>query len=227
LFFAYAYANSVKMLTQSFGLIEVAGSVRRGKEVVDNVDLVFSFDENILINKITSSFDIKGVIKKQNSIIFKDVNNFELKFFKVQERYFYSGLQYYTGSKYHNHFIQEIALLKGSMSQKRVSCCLKQILKKNSMINFSLAYIPPEIREGEEEIALALNKSLPDIVDLDDIKGDLHVHSNFSDGSSSISEIKEEGQFLCHEYIAITDHSKLLRLQMGFQMHLCERNLKL
>jgi len=215
LFYACSYGNAIKMALREFGAIEIAGSVRRGKEIVDNIDFVFSFDEDTLIKNLIKNFDVKRFVKKGNLISFKDIDDFELKFFRVDEKYFYAGLQYYTGSKQHNKSIQEIAKAKGFDISKEGFVLIEASSEEEFYERLNLSYVPPEIREGEEEIDLAINNSLPKVIDLEDIKGDLHVHSNFSDGTSSIAEIKEEASFLGYEYIAITDHSKSLRIANG------------
>lgn len=226
LFFACAYANAIKMETQHLGKIEVVGSVRRGKEVVDNIDFIFSFDKHALINFLIPSFNLTLVSIKGNLITFKDENSFKLKFYYLPERYFYSGLQYYTGSKQHNRFIQEVASTKGYGIAKSGMVLLEANSEKEFYEKLTLAYIPPEVREGEEEIDFALNNSSPNIVDISDIKGDLHVHSNFSDGSSTIAEIKEEARYLNYEFIAITDHSKSLRIANGLDEALLRREFE-
>jgi len=113
LFYASAYANAVKMALLDLGKIDIAGSVRRGKEVVNNIDFVFSFDPDKLLKEVTATFDTKALTRKGNLVAFKDFDGFVLNFYRVPEQFFYAGLQYYTGSKTHNKAIQEIARGKG------------------------------------------------------------------------------------------------------------------
>jgi DNA polymerase (family 10) len=215
LFYASSYANAVKMALSDIGKIEVVGSVRRGKEVVNNIDFVFSFDSEKLLKEVTASFDTKALTRKGNLITFKDFDGFTLKFYKVPEQFFSAGLQYYTGSKTHNKAIQEIAHGKGYEVSKEGFVMLAVESEEAFYKALSLQYIPPEIREGEEEIDLAANDLLPDIIDLSDIRGDLHTHTTFSDGMSSVFEMYDEANLLDYEYIAITDHSKQLKIARG------------
>jgi len=138
-----------------------------------------------------------------------------LNFYRVPEQFFYAGLQYYTGSKTHNKAIQEIARGKGYKIAKEGFVMLAVESEESFYKALSLQYIPPEIREGEEEIDLAANGLLPDIIDLSDIRGDLHTHTTFSDGMSSVFEMYDEANLLSYEYIAITDHSKQLKIARG------------
>jgi DNA polymerase (family 10) len=215
LFYAYGYANTVKMALESLGDIEVAGSVRRGKEVVNNIDFVYDFEEEKLLKEVTSTFSISSFTRRGNLITCKDTDNIQLKFFKVPKAYFFSGLQYYTGSKQHNKIILEIAKAKGFEIAKEGFALIKADSENEFYERLSLEYIPPEIREGEEEIDLAISFSIPKLVSLSDMKGDLHMHTTFSDGSSSVFEMYEEANLLGYEYIAITDHSKSLRIANG------------
>jgi len=215
LFYASAYANAVKMALLDLGKIDIAGSVRRGKEVVNNIDFVFSFDPDKLLKEVTATFDTKALTRKGNLVAFKDFDGFVLNFYRVPEQFFYAGLQYYTGSKTHNKAIQEIARGKGYKIAKEGFVMLAVESEESFYKALSLQYIPPEIREGEEEIDLAANGLLPDIIDLSDIRGDLHTHTTFSDGMSSVFEMYDEANLLSYEYIAITDHSKQLKIARG------------
>ena len=215
LFYACAYANAITLALEDAGNISVAGSVRRGKEVVNNIDFVYDFDEQNLLKEITTSFDIVNFTRKGNLIQFRDIDGVQLKFYKLPKEFFYSGLQYYTGSKQHNSEIQKIAKAKGFEISKSGFVLLYANSEEEFYSKLSLQYVPPELREGEEEIDLAVSNSIPKLVNLTDIKGDLHVHSSFSDGLSTISELHEEGEFLDYDYLAITDHSKGLRIANG------------
>ncbi|MGB9769103.1 MULTISPECIES: PHP domain-containing protein [Caldisericum] len=220
LFYASSYANSIVLACDGLGNIGIVGSVRRGKEVVNNIDFVYDFDEETLIETINLNFDILNFEKRGNLIKFKDVDGVILKFFKIPKDYFYAGLQYYTGSKQHNKEIQEIAKTKGFDISKSGYILIKANSEEDFYEKLSLQYVPPELREGEEEIELSITHSLPKLITLSDIKGDLHVHSSFSDGLSTISELHEEAGLLDYEYLAITDHSKGLKIANGVSQKL-------
>jgi DNA polymerase (family 10) len=216
LFDGFSYANSIKRLLVDSGIkrVEVAGSIRRGKERVNNLNFVVSGEKVKEIIKRNVSF--KKIEKETEYLLYlKDYNNIRIRFFIVPEEYFSAALMYYTGSKLHNKKIREIARIKGFNVFPQGFIGIKASSEKAIYKMLGLQYIPPEIREGEEEIELAERNALPKLVDYSDIKGDLHIHSNFSDGTNSISEIKEEAIYHNYRYIAITDHSESLQIANG------------
>ncbi len=216
LFEGFSYGNSVKRLLLENGVknVEIAGSVRRGKETVKNINFVVSGDNAIEIIEKTLSY--KKIEKKKNGfIVLKDSRNIRLLFLVVPEKYFYSALVYYTGSKTHVSKLKEIAKAKGFSISKRGYVLTEASSEENFYSLLGLQYIPPEIREGEEEIELAERNAIPRLIKISDIKGDLHLHSNFSDGTNSVFEIAEEGIFKNYEYVAITDHSASLKVANG------------
>jgi DNA polymerase (family 10) len=119
---------------------------------------------------------------------------------------------YFTGSKQHNIKMRGAAIKKGfKLSEYGVFKGKKSIAgrtEKELFKTLGMQFIPPEIREDTGEIELAQKKSLPELVELADIKGDLHVHSNYTDGSDPIEAIALAAKELGYEFIAITDHSK-------------------
>jgi DNA polymerase (family 10) len=133
----------------------------------------------------------------------------------VPEKYFYSALVYYTGSRSHVNKLKDIAKAKG-FSVSKNGYVLAEVSDEEEFYSMiGLQYIPPEIREGEEEIDLAERNAIPNLINESDIRGDLHVHSNFSDGTNSLSEIAEEGIYKGYDYVAITDHSGALKIANG------------
>ncbi len=216
LFEGFSYANSIRSLLLKNGLkhIEVAGSIRRGKEKVSNINFVVS-DSNA-VNLIKSSMNYKNVEKENEFMLsIKDLNNVRIEFLIVPEQYFASAFMYYTGSKLHNLKIRNIAKNRGFEVASEGYILIEEGNEKIIYKKLGLQYIPPEIREGNEEIDLAERGELPLLVNYSDIKGDLHVHSNFSDGTNSIGEIKEEAIYHNYQYIAITDHSASLKVANG------------
>ncbi len=134
---------------------------------------------------------------------------------------FGSLLQYFTGSKQHNINLRERAVRQGlSLSEYGITVVKTGQLEKFATeeafyARLGLQYIPPEFREGTNEIALAEEKKVPEPIKLSDIKGDLHVHSDWSDGRDSIEEMALAARALGYRYIAITDHSKGLGIAHG------------
>ncbi len=228
LFDAFSYANSVKRLLSNKGIlkIEVAGSVRRGKEKVN--DLNFVVNGKNVSDIIKSAINYKKIEKETSEFLYlKDWNNIRLKFLIVPEMYFCSALLFYTGSKLHNLKIKEIASVKGYKFSRQGYVMIKANNEEAVYNRLGLQYIPPEIREGNEEVELAKRKAIPKLIEYSDVLGDLHVHSNFSDGTNDINEIKEESILHGYRYIAITDHSKSLRIANGLNRNAIIKELNI
>lgn len=210
--------------------IEIAGSIRRRKVTIGDIDILVVADDNDR-HKIMDFFislpEVKEVLvkgDKKTSVIIKTKSGRErqvdLRIFREDE--WGAALQYFTGSKEHNVHVREIAKEKGLKLNEygvfKVDTEEKIAGKTEEEVYnaIGLPYIVPELREDRGEIEAALKGELPDLVEFSDIKGDMHVHSNWSDGVNSIDEIirfvKERYKY---EYIIITDHSKSQRVAHG------------
>jgi DNA polymerase (family 10) len=228
LFEAYSYAKSITMNLQELYKIDVAGSVRRGKEVTGNIDFVVQskyepFYESILNVVPVKSYERKG----ENICQLKDKYGNLLRFYLVSGEYYYSALQYFTGSKAHNKEIVQIVKAKGFKIGREGYALINAQSEEEFYEKLDMQYIPPEIREGEEEIELAKSFSIPKLIEISDIQGDLHVHSDFSDGTNTISELKEEASFHKYSYFAITDHSQSLKIAKGLTRERLFREIKI
>jgi len=228
---------TVKMVEKQLGErkeikeISVAGSVRRQKETIGDIDiLVVSTDP-----KKTADFFVKfpevekiwanGTTKC--SVRFSALGGsasggkqgFDVDLRMVPQKSFGSALQYFTGSKEHNIATRKIAIEKGlKLSEYGVFKGKKQIAGKTEQEVYKaigLPFIAPEMREDDGEIQAALNNSLPVLVEQKDIKGDLHCHSNWDGGKNSIEEMARSAMDLGYEYIGISDHTKFLRIENG------------
>ena len=203
--------------------IEIAGSLRRWKDTVKDIDiLVTSTDPMKVMNTFVKLPNVEEVLLKgptKSSVMLKEGIQVDLRV--VEEDCFGAALQYFTGSKAHNIKIREMAMKLGlkineygvfrEKDNKKIAGATEEEVYKA----IGLPFILPEIREDLGEVEAALNGQLPRLVELGDIKGDLHVHSRWSDGSHSIEEVARAAQALGYEYIAITDHSKGLGIAGG------------
>jgi len=208
--------------------IIVAGSLRRMKETIRDIDLlVTSKNPKEIVNKFTKLNQVKRILAKGNTKGMVSLkNNIHADIRVVKDEVFGSALQYFTGSKDHNIKIRRIAMKKNlKLSEyglfeknKRVAVSEENIYKK-----LGLQYIQPELRENKGEIEAALKKKIPKLINYNDIKGDLHIHTNWSDGRNSIKEIVEEAKKLKYKYIGIADHSKTRVISHGLNK---ERLLK-
>ena len=198
-----------------------AGSLRRKKETVRDIDILASSkNPKKVIDRFTKLPDIKEVLAKgdtKSSIVTKDGIQVDLRV--VEESTYGASLMYFTGSKAHNIRLRQIAIKKGLKLNEyglfKKDKIIKGKTEKEIYKTLGLGYIEPELREDRGEIEVGLKGTLPDLVELDDIKGDLHIHSVWSDGGSSTDEIVRKARELGYEYIAITDHSQGLKIAGG------------
>jgi len=151
----------------------------------------------------------------------------------VKPHEFYSALQHFTGSKEHNTKLRSLALEKGyklneyGIFVKEGEGAFYPKSEEELYSKLGMPYIIPELREDRGEIEAALQGKLPEVVKIEDIRGDLHIHSNFSDGVNSIESMVEKARALGYEYIAITDHSKSLKIARGLDENRLREQLEL
>ena len=193
----------VKELSGIIKNFEVAGSFRRRKETIGDLDIILTkIDEASL-----KDFQILAKGEKKITAIYKNIH---IDFRIVKNEEMGSSLQYFTGNKEHNIRLRRIAQKKGYKlneyglfdEHNRININEKDIYEILGM-----EWIPPELRENTGEIETALQRKLPKLIDIKDIKGDLHIHTKWSDGLDSIENVVKKAKELNYEYIAITDHS--------------------
>ncbi len=206
------------------GRISTAGSLRRMKETVGDIDILTTGRDGAKIIDYFTQFPLVTQIlargKTKGSVMIsaeKGERQVDLRI--VDESEYGSALQYFTGSKAHNIKLRSLAKDMGlKISEYGVFKGEKRIAGFNEEEVYralNLAFIPPELREDRGEIELALKNNLPRIVESTDIRGDLHVHSQYSDGSLSIDEIAESAKGLGYKYIAVCDHSQSAKYANG------------
>ncbi len=201
--------------------ISPAGSLRRLKETIGDIDiLVTGKDGRKIIDYFVHLPQVKEILvagETKCSIITEDGMQVDVRI--VEEDSFGAALQYFTGSKAHNIKLREIAKKKGlKINEYGVFKGEEKIGGRNEEEVYealNLQWIPPEIREDSGEIEAAINHHLPQLVQLEDIQGDLHIHTNYSDGSSSIEDIALQAKKLGYKYIAICDHSQSVKYAGG------------
>jgi DNA polymerase (family 10) len=203
--------------------IEVAGSIRRRKDTVKDIDiLTTSKRPEAVMDAFVKLPHVSRVLMHgptKSSVITEDGIQVDLRV--VEEGTFGAALQYFTGSKQHNIKLREMAVRAGlkineygvfkGPGEKRIGGKREEDVYKA----LKLPYIPPELREDTGEIAAAIKGKIPNLVTLDDIKGDLHVHTNWSDGSHELGALVQAAKKKGYSYIAITDHTKGLGVAHG------------
>jgi len=208
---------------------EAAGSIRRRRETIGDIDILISAAErhrNKIMERFTTLPEVEEVIAKgetKSSVIIKDHHRqVDVRILKPDE--WGAALQYFTGSKEHNVSMREIARKKGlKVSEYGVfdTKTGKKVAGKTEeevYMALGMQWMPPEMREDHGEVELALKKQIPRLVEVEDVKGDLQMHSNWSDGSHTIEEIaRYVKEHYNYEYIALTDHSKAVRIAGGMK----------
>ncbi|MBM4307191.1 MAG: DNA polymerase/3'-5' exonuclease PolX [Deltaproteobacteria bacterium] len=201
--------------------IEWAGSLRRMRENIGDIDiLATSLNHEKIIYAFTHLPEVKEVLasgETKASVIVEGGLQIDLRV--VKDDSYGAALQYFTGSKAHNIHLRGIAKTKGiKINEYGVFKGEKKIggkEEKDVYKALGMDWIEPELREDRGEIEAAQEKRLPKLIEESDVKGDFHVHSNWSDGSSSIEEVARTAQKKGYQYIVISDHSKSLRIAHG------------
>ncbi|MFB3925492.1 MAG: DNA polymerase/3'-5' exonuclease PolX [Syntrophales bacterium] len=211
--------------------IDMAGSLRRMKETIGDVDfLVISRDSSKVMEYFVT---LPGVVKvwgkgpTKSSVRMKEGIDMDVRV--IPPRSYGAALLYFTGSKEHNIALRKIAIDRGfklseyglfENSKTVASETEEEIYEKLDM-----PWIPPEMRENRGEIETALKGKLPELISEKDIKGDLHIHSNWDGGANSIEKIAEAAMALGYKYIGIADHTKFLKIERGLdEKRIIERN---
>ncbi len=207
----------VKKLKES-GLVErvaIAGSTRRMKETVGDLDiLVTSSHSNKVMDFISKLEEVQGVALKgptKTTVRLKIGLSCDVRV--VGDPSFGAALQYFTGNKDHNVKVRQIAIKKGYKLNEyglfdKKNRNLAGPDEESIYKRLGMDIMDPEMREDRGEVELSLQHKLPKLVGLDDIRGDLHVHTNHSDGLNTITEMAEAAKRLGRQYIGITDHTK-------------------
>jgi DNA polymerase (family 10) len=200
---------------------QCAGSVRRHKETVGDIDLlVAAKDGKKIIDRLIQLAEITDVISAgttRASVHYHTGLQIDLRV--VPRKSYGAALVYLTGSKEHNIALRQIALKKHlKINEYGVFKAARQIggaTEKEVYKKIGLPLIPPELRENRGEIEIAYAGHLPTLISLNDIRGDLHVHTSATDGSAAIEEMARHAKKMGYEYLAITDHSSHLTIAHG------------
>jgi len=208
--------------------ISITGSVRRAKETIGDLDFLATLKKTekteIAVQKVMDFFvSLPGVVKiwgkgkTRSSVRMKQGFDMDLRL--VPAECYGAALQYFTGSKEHNIETRKIAISKGlKLNEYGVFRGRKKIAGKTEQEVYQVLgmdWIPPEMRENQGEIELALAHRLPEIIDYRDLKGDLHCHSNWDGGANSILEMAEAAIEMGYQYLGISDHTKFLKIEKG------------
>jgi DNA polymerase (family X) len=218
---AEQYANAIVQFLKAGGgidAIEVAGSFRRRKETIRDLDIVVScanppaviarFGKFGDVTHVASQGDTRSTVRLSGGL--------QVDLRVVEPAAFGAALQYFTGSQAHNIELRKIAQAKklklNEYGLYRGNRSIAGRTEQEVYAALGLDWIPPELREDRGEIALAKKHSLPDLISLEQIRGDLQMHTDASDGKGTMAEMVEAARSLGYAYIAITDHSKRMSM---------------
>lgn len=223
--------STVEQLRQHFRAcrsieqLEFAGSYRRGKETVGDLDIVVVADDPTEAMDALAAFVGHGQIlaRGPTKMSIRTGKGFQIDLRVVPSESFGAALQYFTGSKEHNVILRGMAKdrglklnewgvfrVKGDEETRIAGTTEAEVYR-----TLKLPHFPPELREGRREFAWAEAGELPDLITLDDIRGDLHMHTNATDGVVSIEEMVAAARARGLSYIAITDHSQRVSMARG------------
>jgi DNA polymerase (family 10) len=201
--------------------LEAAGSYRRGRETVGDLDLlVVSSDVAAVMDRFGSFAGIDTVLARgETKMSVRLARGLQVDLRVVPEESFGAALQYFTGSKQHNVVLRGLAKSRGLKVNEwgvfRDEKYLGGRTEEEVYRLLDLPWIPPELREARREFEWAENGTLPKLVELTDIRGDLHMHTTATDGKATIEEMAAAAQARGLKYIAITDHSKRVSMANG------------
>ena len=194
--------------------IDIAGSLRRRKDTIGDIDLLVAsknpaaaigaFASLPLVEQVLAKGDTKSSVRLKEGI--------QVDMRVIDEKSYGAALLYFTGSKQHNIELRKAAISKGcklseyGLFSNRTNALIAGKTEQDLYKSLGLPYIEPELRENEGEIEAARQHKLPRLITERDVRGDLQMHSTWSDGSNTIGEMARAAQEMGHEYICITDH---------------------
>ena len=229
---AEAEAESLVAFLRDKGQVVVAGSYRRRRDTVGDLDILVTSKQGPAVgDKLVGYDNVADVLAHgptRTTVLLRSGIQVDLR--AVPEESYGAALLYFTGSKAHNIALRGIANARkwklneyGLFSGKRriAGASEEEVYRK-----LGLAYIPPEMREDRGEIALALNGELPRLVSAGDMRGDLHVHSDWTDGTASIANMAAAAQACGYAYMALTDHSRRQTMSHGLDPVKVARQLR-
>jgi len=205
-----------------------AGSLRRGRETCGDLDLLVTGPacqpehSQAAVDYVAAYPGIRDIIAKgENKVSFYLANSLQVDVRLLPSESYGAALQYFTGSKAHNVSLRQRALKMGytlsewSLARLDDGSTVAAATEKEIYSALGMDWMPAELRENLGEIEAAANHTLPHLIELSDIKGDVHMHTTATDGRNSIREMADAALERGYQYIAITDHSKNLAMTNG------------
>jgi len=212
--------------------ITVAGSYRRRKETVGDLDILVTCKRGAqVMERFVNYEDVKKVVSQGNTratIILRSGLHVDLRV--VPQVSYGAALHYFTGSKAHNIAVRKLGVKKNlKINEYGVFKGDDRIAGKTEKEVYNqvdLPYIEPELRENRGEVEAAQKGSLPRLIDLKDLRGDLHAHTKATDGHATLEEMAESAKARGYEYLAITDHSRKVSIAHGLDARRLARQIQ-
>ncbi len=218
-------AEKIISILSKSGKVEkvvISGSTRRMRETLGDLDIlaISNYPEDVM-NIFSNMEDVNGIVVKgptKTTVSLNIETTCDLRV--IEPHSFGAALQYFTGSKDHNIKVRKIAIEKGYKLNEyglfdKSGKIISESDEKEIYNKLGMQYIPPEMREDRGEIELALKNQIPNLVDISDIKGDLHTHTKETDGINTIEEMAAYAIKKSYQYIATTNHTKSLKVAHG------------
>ncbi len=239
---AEAAAERLTLYLRQFAGIDrvvAAGSLRRGRETVGDLDILAtgpaSAEDNVSAAvEYTAAYPpiVDLIAKGQNKVSFRLRGGLQVDVRLLPEGCYGAALQYFTGSKMHNVSLRQRALKQGytlneyALARLEDGRAIAAATEEEIYGALGLDWIAPELRENQGEIAAAAEHRLPRLIEQSDLRGDVHMHTQATDGKNTILEMAEAALARGYSYIAITDHSKNLAMTNGLNEERALEHLK-
>ena len=229
---AEAEADALVAFLRNGKHVVVAGSYRRRRDTVGDLDVLVTAQDGTAVGKRLVRYENVGEVlahgPTRTTVVLRSGLQVDVRV--VPEPSYGAALLYFTGSKAHNIALRGLANERGwklneyglFAGRRRIAGASEEEVYKK----LRLTFIPPEMREDRGEIALAKAHQLPDLVALSDIRGDLHVHSDWTDGTATIAEMAAGAQARGYAYIALTDHSRRVAMAHGLDPARLSRQIR-
>ena len=234
--YAYPIAESIveylkkKANTEN---VSLAGSLRRMKETIGDLDILMGTDDpRWAMDIFTSHPEVAEiVVRGDKKVTVRLQSGVQVDLRVAKEVEYGAAQQYFTGSKDHNIVLRQMAIDRGwklneyGLFEKDSGKVVAREKEEDIYKALGLEIMPPEIRENTGEVEASLNHRLPKLVELKEIKGDFHVHTNASDGNATMEEIAYACKRRGYEYVGITDHSEGLKVANGLSVERLKGNV--
>jgi DNA polymerase (family 10) len=231
---AKQYATALETYLRSFPTItrvDVAGSFRRGCETVGDLDVLVCSRQPFDIGRALREYDESSAVLANGptraSAVLKSGLQVDVRL--VAPESYGAALYYFTGSKAHNIHVRRLAMARGlKINEYGVFRGRKRVAgdtEDSVFLSIGLPYIEPELREDRGEIEAAQARALPTLITREDLRGDLHVHTNATDGTATLIQMADAAKAVGLEYIAITDHAKHLGMVHGLDANRLAKQL--